>query len=220
MSFGYVSAYLIDGGDELILVDTGIKGKGRAILSAIASAGLDPDRLRHILITHLHTDHVGSLAELQRLTGATVYSHQDEADAIEEGVTLRIAVAAPTIISRLIVKNIINLGVGGRREGTPVDRRLKDGEVLDLAGGIQVVETPGHTAGHCCYLLKMNRGVLLAGDAARGGKAPGYPMLFENAEDGYASIRKLAGLKFDAAFFAHGSPMPAGASAAFQGAWD
>ena len=219
LSFGFVSAFLIVDSDELILVDTGPSGQAEAILEGIESAGLVPGHLKHILVTQLHSDHVGSLADLKAATGARVYAHRDEAPAIEEGRTLRQSQAAPTMMSRLMVKLMINPRRNKLIPGTSVDEKLNDGQVLNLAGGIQAIHTPGHTAGHLCYLWKTGGGVLFAGDVAGGGAKLKYPMLFENPDEGTRSIEKLAALDFETAHFCHGRSILRGASGVFAEGW-
>jgi glyoxylase-like metal-dependent hydrolase (beta-lactamase superfamily II) len=54
--------------------------------------------------------------------------------------------------------------VAERLQYTPVDQALQDGARLDLAGGVRVVFTPGHTPGHICLYLERSK-TLIAGDA-------------------------------------------------------
>ncbi|MBK8029313.1 MAG: MBL fold metallo-hydrolase [Chloroflexi bacterium] len=59
--------YLLDGGSELALVDPGL-GLGRdfdTILDNIRADGLDPRRIRKLILTHYHCDHVGAAASKQ-----------------------------------------------------------------------------------------------------------------------------------------------------------
>ena len=51
---------------KLALVDTGMPQDGEAIIAAIQCLGRTPDELTHILITHGHLDHIGSLALLKK----------------------------------------------------------------------------------------------------------------------------------------------------------
>ncbi len=75
-----------------------------------------------------------------------------------------------------------------------MDQTLTDGERLELAGGVRVVSTPGHTAGHQCLYLERSR-TLIAGDALlshRGrlhGPSPDFTMDLPTAHE---SVRKLA----------------------------
>ncbi len=69
-----INAFLIESGSRRILVDTGageIFGPGLAgrIPQTLRAAGIDPDRIDDILITHVHTDHSGGLV----VAGKRVY---------------------------------------------------------------------------------------------------------------------------------------------------
>src|SRR3972149_7323635 len=75
IGMGYVNAFLITGDDGLTLVDSGLPRKKDSILSAVAGAGRQPADLKHILITHHHIDHMGSLGDLMEATGAKSYVH-------------------------------------------------------------------------------------------------------------------------------------------------
>jgi metallo-beta-lactamase class B len=77
------NCYLIDGGAELALVDTGL-GPGVADIAAnIKAAGFSLASLRHILITHAHIGHFGGADELREMTGAKVWAPALGASAME-----------------------------------------------------------------------------------------------------------------------------------------
>ncbi len=203
LKMGYVQSFLIDDGEDLVLIDTGTSGLGEQILKAIDLAGLDSSRLNHIIITHLHNDHTGSLAELKKLTGAKIYAHEMEAQAIEEGVLMRPSKAHPQFPYNIIVPLLLGKSINSKQEGTPVDIRLKGGETLEPAGGIRIIWTPGHTAGHICCLVEKEK-MLIAGDAARGGKKPSYPFLYEDMPEAMKSLEKIKTLDFEKVYFGHG----------------
>src|SRR3972149_1749448 len=75
IGMGYVNAFLIAGDDGLALVDSGLPKKKDPILRAVAAVGRRPADLKHILITHHHIDHIGSLGDLMEATGAKSYVH-------------------------------------------------------------------------------------------------------------------------------------------------
>lgn len=100
------------------------------------------------------------------------------------------------------------LAIGTPREIMPVG----DG---DEVFGLQIVATPGHTAGHISVLDPVG-GVLVAGDAlvgaADGGQVTGPDAAFTADMDmALASVRKLADLEFDTVLFGHGNPVEEGA---------
>lgn len=92
------------------------------------------------------------------------------------------------------------------------------GETLPVAGGIEVIHTPGHCAGHVAHMWHPGR-MLFAGDVATNIMGLGDPVGFENLEEGRASQRKLADLSFDAAGFGHGAPIAHHASTRFRNKW-
>jgi glyoxylase-like metal-dependent hydrolase (beta-lactamase superfamily II) len=75
IAMGYVNAFLIVGEDGLTLVDSGLPKRKDTILEVVAGVSRQPADLKHILITHHHPDHVGSLADLKEATAASCYVH-------------------------------------------------------------------------------------------------------------------------------------------------
>jgi ribonuclease BN (tRNA processing enzyme) len=81
---GWVNAFLIDS-DALVLVDTGIPDSADMILHAVQVIGRKSSDVRHILVTHCHPDHAGSLAEMKKRTGASAYMHPLDAAITRTG---------------------------------------------------------------------------------------------------------------------------------------
>ncbi|MEO6651902.1 MAG: MBL fold metallo-hydrolase [Ilumatobacteraceae bacterium] len=75
VSLGFVSAYVLVRGREAAVVDTGTSGSADQIGEALGVLGLNFDDVRHVVLTHSHGDHVGSLTDvLERSTAASVYA--------------------------------------------------------------------------------------------------------------------------------------------------
>jgi glyoxylase-like metal-dependent hydrolase (beta-lactamase superfamily II) len=91
-------------------------------------------------------------------------------------------------------------------EPVHVDETLRDGDVLLLLGGVQVVHTPGHSAGHIALLLP-SEGVLIAADLCAHVLGLTYGTLYEDRALGRESILKASSLAFDTAVFGHGRPL-------------
>ena len=71
----FVSAYILYRGGEAALVDTGVGGSAAAIQVALGEAGLAWDSIGHVILTHKHPDHVGSVDEvMSQAGGATLYA--------------------------------------------------------------------------------------------------------------------------------------------------
>ena len=63
-------AYVIDTSEGLVLIDTGIETNCTALLQQVKYLQLDPARIKKVLLTHAHGDHVLGAMYLARLTGA------------------------------------------------------------------------------------------------------------------------------------------------------
>lgn len=83
VSFGFVSAFILARGNEFAVVDTGTAGNEAAIGSALRTLGATYDDLDHVVLTHLHADHVGSLpGVLDNAPQATAYAGEADIAAI------------------------------------------------------------------------------------------------------------------------------------------
>ena len=58
---GMANAFLIEGDDGLTLIDAGYPGKEAAVFGAIRELGRSPNQLKHLIFTHGHPDHIGSV---------------------------------------------------------------------------------------------------------------------------------------------------------------
>jgi glyoxylase-like metal-dependent hydrolase (beta-lactamase superfamily II) len=214
ISLGFVSTYLIESDDGLMLIDTGIGGSEIKILAAMQALGKQPGELRHIILTHLHGDHTGGLAALKQATGAAIYAHALEAPAIHAGQTMRPIQPGPGLMSKLMVRSMMK-APRPNLPGVSVEHELQDGD--SLPGGWQVIHTPGHTGGHIS--LKRDD-ILILGDAATRWLRLGGPPLFEDYAEAQRSLQKLARLDFEMACFSHGKPILNGAAIKFRHQWD
>ena len=104
----HVNAWLIDR-DGLTLVDTGVPGSADKIVAAIRQLGKQPSDVRHILVTHAHPDHIGSLAVLKQATGARVYAHPLDAPIIRSGSGFRPLKPAPGLVVGILAIQGLNL---------------------------------------------------------------------------------------------------------------
>jgi glyoxylase-like metal-dependent hydrolase (beta-lactamase superfamily II) len=155
------NAYLIVEPEGLTLVDAGLPGSDRAILKSLAALGRAPRELRRILITHSDMDHVGGLAALRKATGARVYASAVESRAMAEGRSSRGVKTGGRSLRRMMLSLASRLF--SAKPG-PADEFLSDGQTLPILGGLRVLETIGHTPGHCSFYL-FSSGVLFTGDS-------------------------------------------------------
>jgi len=193
---GHTELYLLEG-DTLAIVDTGVNDTPtRYIAPALEAHGRTLGDIGLILNTHGHHDHAGGNGEMVAASGAKVWIH--EADA-------RVAEDPDYQFDTYFVNRDVLVGQGDRlaasraalkvTAGQPakVDRRLADGDLLDLGKGIklQVVHTPGHTRGSVCYYWE-SEGLVFSGDSVMGqGSRPGGLALIYFPADYERTIDRL-----------------------------
>ncbi len=151
--------YLILEPGDLTLVDTGMRGNHKKVLETIARLGFRPQDLRRILITHSDADHYGALDELRRATGARTYAGAIEAEAIRQGKSSR-----PLPDTGLVKVLMSVLGRFLTAAPAPIDEVLTPGDRLPLLGGLDVLDSAGHTPGHLSF-FSPSTGILFAGDS-------------------------------------------------------
>lgn len=202
---GYVRAFLLDDGTDLTLIDTLFETDGRLILDQLAAMERTVKDLKNIVLTHGHRSHLGGMAALKKLSGATVYTHEWEADIISgdrkaQNVTLRPIKPYKTYPYQLGLA----LGLGDHPH-CEVDKCLKDG---DRIGPAQVMHTPGHSPGHLAFYWPERR-VLITGDAVCTWPdfRSGWPSFTLNWKQQRASIRRMAQVEIDAVAVGHGDPI-------------
>ncbi|PCR90873.1 MBL fold metallo-hydrolase [Natrinema ejinorense] len=178
----HVAAYLLEG-PEPILIDAGAPDETggsdhageTALREGLAEVDSEPAAIDHVIVTHIHSDHIGQLPAL-RAAGATVHAPkagierlEDDLDAVESGLR---ETAMSAGYSGDDLETVIEEELESRRR----DRRLVDGESAQpidptepfAVGGreFRVFETPGHEIDHLCFETTVEgTDVLFAGDA-------------------------------------------------------
>jgi glyoxylase-like metal-dependent hydrolase (beta-lactamase superfamily II) len=75
VNLGIVNAYVLIRGKEAAVVDTGTPNNGSKIADVVRTAGLDWNAVHHVILTHYHPDHIGSVGEvLTASEKATAYA--------------------------------------------------------------------------------------------------------------------------------------------------
>ena len=200
--------YLI-AGETLILIDTGMKNDAAAVRAAIRGLGRQPSEVSHILITHGHIDHTGSLALLKRETGAQVIAGAADQEFIEgkrktaamgrEGFGGKLFKIALYLIETVFFKY----------DPAPVDTALTADTALNLSkASIQALATPGHSLGSFSFYVP-DKKIMFTGDALTGVPTLRLPPRAGCAdyEQAVASVKKIARLPFDICCFGHGEPL-------------
>lgn len=204
------NVYIITEPDGLTVIDSGMPNAAPRILAAIRALGRDPRDVRHIALTHQHFDHIGALAALVAASGAETWASAGDAPAIE-GRARREAPKGPLGL-------VFRVALLPRVRPVAITHTLGEGDTLPTLGaegGLRVVETPGHTAGHISFYLPARR-MLFAGDALQtpGGRVVPPPDIFTtDPAQARRSLAHLATLDVDAILAGHGAPITTGAGA-------
>lgn len=147
-----VNAYLIDTGSRLVLVDTGagdLFGPTVGTLTAsLVAAGVRPEQISDVLLTHIHADHSGGLMNGKALAfpNATVHVAKRESD-------FWLNPANFTDASQFNKDR-------AAEAHEKVDPYIKAGKLKNFDGdvelfpGIRTLAAPGHTPGHSFYVLE------------------------------------------------------------------
>jgi glyoxylase-like metal-dependent hydrolase (beta-lactamase superfamily II) len=167
--------YLI-GGEAMVLIDSGAGDSFERIVENIRSIGLSPERLKAVIATHAHIDHIGAVHRFQEEFGVQVVAHELEAESIETGI-----------------------GTGAEFYGvgyTPckVDIMLGGSEEVLHHGGcdLKAIHIPGHSPGSIAVCLEADKRVLFGQDVHG-------PYFLKGSNVGHAkvSLQRLIDLKAD-----------------------
>jgi metallo-beta-lactamase class B len=194
-----VSAVLITSPGGHILIDGGDEHSPKLIVAHIRQLGFKVEDIKYILNSHVHRDHAGGIAQLQRLSGATV-------------------------LSSVLGERVLRTGLTGQDDPQLTDlppsmpavantRAVRDGEVVKL-GSLSVTAhyTPGHTSGGMSWTWQASehgkiRHIVyadsLSARAARPFRYSGYPSYPKARTELEHSIALVAALPCDVLVSAH-----------------
>jgi glyoxylase-like metal-dependent hydrolase (beta-lactamase superfamily II) len=208
---GHVHAFLLDDGAGLTLIDTLYDTDGRLVQEQIRQIGKTATDLKRIILTHAHRSHLGGLAALKKLSGATVYSHVWEADIIAgEREAQRVSPLPKRPLRVYPLQLGLALGLG-KHPPCPVDQNLKGG---DHVGPLEVIHTPGHTPGSLSFYWPERR-LLIIGDviATWPRLEPGwrgFQLNFKQHRDSLGTLTEISNV--EVLGVGHGEPLTAGAA--------
>jgi len=181
------SQYLVEAPDGLILIDANSGHSFEQNWARIRGAGLDPMKVRYVLLTHEHGDHAPGAYLWRVVTGARVVASRQTA---------------------YVLQHCLPDHTGyGFHPPNPVDIVVRKDRELKLAGlDVRAIRVPSHTWGSTAYVFrKEGKTYAATGDLIMPGGVLGYDGSVDfSGKDVLASLRKLRRMDLDVILGGHG----------------
>lgn len=198
---GNGNCYLISNGKDAILVDTCREKYRQKVLDACK-----PFKVRLLVLTHGHLDHVENAAFLSQALHIPIAMHRADLELLKDN--LKQSLSARSILGKIVLAASIKTFqiVEHIPEFVP-DVFLQDGDSLDSYGmpDIKIVGLPGHTDGSIG--LDVNGRDLIVGDALMNMFYPTVSMLYHDRDVMLSSVEKIERIGARTIHFGHGGPV-------------
>jgi glyoxylase-like metal-dependent hydrolase (beta-lactamase superfamily II) len=157
---------LVTDGRGVVLIDAGYPDQRKEVLDSVRQLGFGADDIRAILLTHAHVDHFGTAIWFARAHGTPVFCHASEVGHAHREYLEQVSpidLAAKAWLPRYLKWSLTIARMGALiRDGIPTAQALTEEVAAALPGMPMAIPTPGHTGGHCSFVVD---GVLISGDA-------------------------------------------------------
>lgn len=157
----FTNAHVVVQGEHSFMVDSGHEAQAPALADDLRAAGLDPARLRAIVLTHAHADHAGGAGYFQRTFGTPVVVGRGDEPGLAAGKNERLCPTSAMAEGRLDEDQ--HATFTPYAAGVVVDEALELSALTGIAG--QARHLPGHTPGSVVVIVD---GAVLVGDLFRG----------------------------------------------------
>jgi len=191
-----------------------------ALMLGLEGAGIRPEQIGRIVISHAHPDHYGMAPRLQEISGCQILVGERDLPKLTDRSMLY-ATGRLLLHAGMPVEELVDMGERERKLG---DLRPSIEGAAPLSGGarlrfegfeLEVLHLPGHTAGHIC-LFHRESGVLFSGDTLLLDVSPN-PLIEPDPMDPterrqslveyMASLDRLSELPLSTVFSGHGEPI-------------
>ena len=151
--------FLIDGGDDAVLIESGVGQDTKKIIANITEMNIDKGKISKLILTHAHLDHSGGACDLKKMLGLELFVSKIEAGYIEEG--------DEDAIGLNIAKKSGLYPDDFKLTPVKIDRALNGNEIIKVGKyNLRIINSPGHSAGSVSILLENHsKKALFSGDA-------------------------------------------------------
>lgn len=210
-----LNSYLWLDPDGVTLIDTGWPGSAGLIAEALAALGMRRLHVKRIVLTHFHEDHCGAAAEIADWADVEVIAGAGDAPYVrgDEVGPLPVLTDGERTLHP-------DFDASPHGPACRVDRAVRDGDVLDFAGGARVIGVPGHTPGSIALYLPDADAVLTGDTVAEFNGQVILGVFNTDRRAAVESVARLAATGAQIAGFGHGEPVLADAAARIAAATD
>lgn len=199
------NCYLLAGDGGTVLIDPGPPGGGTTVIAGATAAGVRPDEVPLILVTHGHLDHYGAAPEVQAWCGAPVAAYRsepafslDRRNALPPSQTLRGTVVRWVY---LLLSPLVQFAP------LQVDLLLEAPADLSPYGlDAEAVLVPGHSPGSLALLTAS--GEAFVGDLLVNYAVPSQPIYLSDKAAWQQSLERIRAFRPHMVYVGHGEPFP------------
>lgn len=159
--FATSNVYVVEAEEGAVIIDAGAPGKTKKILKAMKKSGVDPVKVRALVVTHAHADHTGSARELAHEIGIPIIIQKADAERAKTGRNPRLP---PRNVTAFFIKWFLKKRYPAYEADIAYENCVR---LSDYGVPGYVFSTPGHTPGSSIVMLP--EGHVVVGDLLAGG---------------------------------------------------
>jgi glyoxylase-like metal-dependent hydrolase (beta-lactamase superfamily II) len=214
LNLPFSNAYLLRG-NKNVLIDTGSPYDLSILTWELHQYGVSVNNIALIVLTHVHFDHAGAAAEIQKIAGCPIAVHHLEKENFEKGQNAPIVPIHP-------LGKVLTPFMGIDFHPASIDISIENEfDLSEYKVDAQVIFTPGHTPGSVSVLTADREAIV--GDLVGGGwplgqfrpDKPRYHYWASNMEDVQASLRNVFSYQPETIYVGHGGPLDGNLAKAF-----
>jgi len=190
--------YLIDGGEELALIDAGVGLETELILNNIRDEGFNEKEIKYLFVTHCHADHAGGCKEIRERTDCKIVATEPTCRLLDSGTDEELGLNVAKR-SRIYPEDYVF-------KHCKADMAIRDWGTIKVGKyQLQAILVPGHSSDSTCYLMdKGDYRILFSSDVVFYWGTIGLGNWFGSSLESYRrNIGKLSNLSIDALLPGH-----------------